>query len=307
MTRDFQVKNQYVLRYGQGPGEAINPRVYGGNENQLLVYDPPGYKYLLFDTSLKFQKDIHIPDLGIFLYQGGRFIPGHNLVVDGFLQYQNANKANIRIYTRKINDTHVTDHPLYETSQIERRKKDRVMILGKPIIFDCINDHIFILDKRNYYLTKMDLQGKITTQIKVDFTPVSFPAALRAKWLKEFDNLYQDGFDFPGQLWPANWFIHFNQGIAVARCENYDPRVVGPIPCDYFDLDLNYLGKIHLPYFYFWNHPGYGGNMADILYYSQDWVLFFIETKLLENGDELYRIVKYRITNEKDQTKTLRP
>ena len=60
---------------------------------------------------------------------------------------------------------------------------------------------------------------------------------------------------YPLELWPACWILQVDKGVAVGRRESYLPSPEKWITADYFDLDLNFLGKIRLPAFRWWNHP----------------------------------------------------
>jgi hypothetical protein len=140
----------------------------------------------------------------------------------------------------------------------------------------------------------MGLKGNIIKDKKISFKARSFPRSLRKKWIDKFyavDEYGKRRFDLTEELFPASWMTQVGDGIAVARCENYDPDIKGPVPADYFDKDLNYLGKIELPYFFKWNHPDTGQYHAYINFYSKDGKLYFLETR----DDDDYWIVRYNI------------
>ena len=143
----------------------------------------------------------------------------------------------------------------------------------------------------------MDIEGNVLTVKKIRFKTKSFPTSLREKWIEKFyrgPKRIKD-FDYPGKLWPACWIIDIGGGIAVGRCEDYDPENKGPITADFYDVNLNYLGKIGIPYFFAWNHPATG--QASVNYF-----LFYKDGKLYSTveRDEENWIIRWRVENEKN-------
>ncbi len=96
----------------------------------------------------------------------------------------------------------------------------------------------------------------------------------------------------PEYVAPANWILELGEGIAVGRMEDYNPERKEWIDADYFDKDLNFLGKIKLPWFYWWNFPG--EFRADFLFYSNGNKLYFIQTRETPTDEESW-LVRYRV------------
>lgn len=301
LTTDFQPRGRYIIRRGQGPGEALNPRIYGGNEQSIIVYDAPGFKYIRFDPEFALLDEYRLKkDMGVFLYSGARYVPEHNCVVDGFCQFLSYYDSLIRIYVMQFTDSKkIEDQKLFETKNVEQRKNTDIALIGDPVHFGWFFDHIYILDKRDYRIIKMDIRGKIVKDIKIHFKSRTFSKEIRKKWINQFyinDKFARENFDFIEKLWSACWILQIGSGIAVGRCENYDPDEKGPVPADYFDSDLNYLGRITIPYFYYWNNPGLGQSILDITFYSKDGKLYFITNR----EEEECSIVRYAIIHEKN-------
>jgi hypothetical protein len=301
LNPNLEIKEKHTIKRGAGPGEATNPRIYGGDEHSIIVYDPPYFKFTKFDTSFnligeyKFNKD-----MSLFLNSGAQYNKKHNLVIDGISRHITYYEGSVLIYKVKIpvgSSTGIKAVELFKTSQQKYRKDNRKMIVANPIHFGCFFDHVYILDKRTYRILKMDFDGNVLKDKKINFESRSFARAVRKKWVDNFypnDKYCQRRFDFPEKLYPACWLMQVGDGIAVGRCENYDPELKGPVPADYFDKDLNYLGKIKLPYFSWWNHPYTGQTFADIKFYSKDGKLYFLD----DRDEDEYWIVRYNIEGE---------
>jgi hypothetical protein len=298
LSTDLELKKKYYIRRAAGPGEAQNPRIYGGDAHSIIVWDAPAFKYIKFDADFKLIDEYRLTkNFGTFLYSGARYIPEQNLVVDGFEKNITYYKSVIRLFKIKFptgRSKIVKDTRLFETNGKTHRKDNDKMISLQPINFGWFFGHLYILDKRTYRLIKMDIDGNILRDIKILFKPKSFPESLRREWNYKYypnDEYGRRRFDFPETLITACWLIRVGSGIAVGRCQNYDPDKRDFIPADYFDKDLNYQGKIKLPYFYWWNHPFMGQSHAEIKFYSKDGKLYFLETR----DDDEYWIVRCNI------------
>lgn len=302
LSTDLEVKGRYELVEGEGPGEALNPRLYGGDGDFFIVYDPPRYRYHKYDADFNYLEEYRLKtDLGVFMYSGGKYVTEHNLVLDGFSYSEDYYDSLLRIYTIQLPDNGGNRVKavklLYQTSKVMNRRSDDKMLLGRPIHFGYYFGHIYFLDKRSYRLMKLDHHWHVLADKKIRFTPTSMSASQRKEWVRKYHQHRKfelENFDFVDELWVVCWITRVGEGIAVGRCESYDADVKDPITADYFDKDLNYRGKITLPYFYFWNHPRQGQQVIDISHYSTDRHYYVLNTRETEN-DEEHWITRYRI------------
>jgi hypothetical protein len=298
LSTDLELKKTFIIRRGQGPGEAINPRIYGGDEHFIIVWDAPARKYIKFDSDFKLLDEYRLSKyMGTFLYSGEHYVKEHNFVLEGFNKHVTYYDKFINIFKMKFPDDEskiVRDIKLFSIPYQQYRKDNDKMTMGVPLNFGWYFDHIYILNKRDYRILKMDAAGNVVLDKKVKFETVTFSEAERKKWIYKNYGPGSRGrrrFDFPEILWPACWMIHVGDGIAVGRCENYDPDRVEFVSADYFDPDLNYRGRIKLPYFRWWNRTDIAPTHADINFYSKGGKLYFLETR----DDDDYWLVRYNI------------
>lgn len=265
LDRDLKLLSRKTLRRGQGPGEVQNPFWYGGDDMQFMIYDAPSRRYLLYEKGFKFSRHIQIPDLGQFLYSGFRYIPDHNLVLDGFERFKTPEKSELGVYLIRLDNDRVKEiKKIYSKSQPRGLK---IMNVLRAIHSGFFDNSIYVLDCDLYRIQKYSLDGKMAMETTRPFKKRSFSRELREKWLLEvFNKREVPRFDYPEELWPACWIIPFKNCFAVGVRDDYGEHKSGTIKVDYFDSDLKYLGIGEMPFFSGWNELD-GQRMADSCVY----------------------------------------
>lgn len=307
ISNSLEIKKRFFIKGGVGPGEAQNPRIYGGDSHSVVVYDAPLHKYIKFDSTFKLVTEYRKKNRGgTFLYSGGKYLPEKGLIIDGFEFFLNYNESMIKLYSMKMTPGKIAtkDTKLFQTTPfIATRKDDKKSYLSKPIGFVYAFNHIYILDKGDYRLIKADINGTVLMEKRFAFKSKSFPESDRKKWVEKFFNRGRISrkrdmfkrFDYPEKLLPACWLMPIADGIAVGKCENYDPNDPGPISADYFDRDLNFLGTITIPYFKGWNQPIGGHIEVYNSFLSRDGKLY-----QLKREDDDCKIEVWKVQIEKN-------
>lgn len=264
ITPGLEITGQYSLPGGRGPGELLNPRCYGGENNSVLFYDIGQHKYSVYTAAFQFIREFKISGEAQFYDGGYRYFPAKQLILDGRNEMISAGKNRLefmaKIRTRQLDGERLTNNKtVFQTNYNTKNDKGK-HILGKPVDFGFFFEHIYILDKRQYRLIKMNLHGETLKRITVKFPQKTFSQSERKQWLSQSRKNARilNRITYPETLWPAMGLVPIGNGIAVTRCKNYDPSITGPISADYFDQDLKYLGEITIPYIPYWNHPTYG-------------------------------------------------
>jgi len=296
MGRDLEVLGKYIIKRGQGPGEARNPHIYGGDEKSILVYAPPDFKFIEFDRDFKPLNQFRVKDYGVPLFSGAKYFQEKRLVIDGYhYPYRDFYKDFISLYAIKLREKDFAEEKkIFETYTYRVRKDSKNIIWAFPIHFTYFKGYIYILDKRDYRLTKIDLDGQVKIEKKIAFKSRQVDKDTRKRWIEaEFPNDPRtlQSYDYPDDIWPVNWLLPLGNGIAVARCDSYDPDIEpGPITADYFDADLNLLGQVQLPYFPYWNNPIKGHILVDKTIFYRDGKLY-----MLEERDEEWLLIRYGV------------
>ncbi|HLP48286.1 MAG TPA: hypothetical protein VK469_20250 [Candidatus Kapabacteria bacterium] len=309
LSNDLEIKNRYFIGSGVGPGEALNPRIYGGDDRSIIVYDVMTRKFIEFDRNFKLMNEYKSSkNLGEFFYSGGKYIPELQIAIDGFRYIDSMVKESgdtlvfksyRRIYTRKfMPNRSIKDTELFETPLVEERWENNLTPVFRDINFGYYFGHIFILDKMAYRIKKMTLDSSILKDKQFSFEAKTFSKSDLEEWVtKTFGPKGKQEFSFPEKLLPACWMMPIANGIAVGRCNNYNPDEKGPIIADYFDPDLNYLGKITVPYFWAWNRPDQGQCEAYYRFLYKNGALYSVQI-----GEELddFQVVRWGVNIEKN-------
>ncbi len=299
---NLEFQDKFILKYGHGPGEVINPRIYGGGLNNILIYDPPSYKYNLYDKNFKFIKQYRLSDLGTFLYYGYKYIPEHNCILDAFYTYVSKSKtgmkAVIKIYLISLLKEKTKNKEIFNIT-IDKFKNYK-SIVAYPVHFTYFDKYIYILNTKEYKIYKMDIKGKLIKNIKVKFKGKRFTENEIEKWIEShYGSKYKNRFLYPEELWPACWIMPLGKGIAVGRRKDYNTNRNEPIIVDYFDKDLNFIGKIKLSYFKYWNDPNGGQQFADILFNCKGDIIYRIKIEAKEDEEE-YSLIKFKVKYGKE-------
>ena len=280
---DLKKIEEFVIPYGQGPNECISLRILGGNEEEILVFDVQAQKYYLYNGDFSSRSNIQSGVLGGLVEYGYNYFPGRKTAVVAFWQKTSHSRADYNIYTRKIMGEKFESRVIFK-GHFDGFKSNGLLNLGEPYDFKVIGDYIYLLELAKYRFLKMDFTGKIISAVLVKNWPRKrFTRRQLEKWVKEA------GLDprvtYPEKLWPACWLIRINDGFAVGRRESYDTMEESDwIDADYFDLELNYKGKIKVHWFILWRDPKFGQGVAERRFLFRGNLLFTIETR--DAGDD---------------------
>jgi len=305
LSNDLEIKKRYIINNGIGPGEARNPRICGGDAHSVIFYDIAGHKFMKFDSSFKLIAEYKEKKYLGESIAGNEYLAEQQMMVGGFKQMIKFSKTpellfefHFRIYARKfiIDRNMIEETKLFETPYNEHWMKNKKPIF-MPVSFVYFFNHIYVLDKREYRIIKMDIEGNVVKEKKFAFKSRTFSKSDREKWVETFFSKRQaKEFDFPEKLFPACWLMPIADGIAVGKCENYDPDDTGPVSADYFDPELNYLGKITIPYFRAWNNPHQGQDEAYNRFLHRKGKLYSIQW----NDDDEYTITAWKVQIEEN-------
>jgi hypothetical protein len=262
LDSELNESGKYVLKRGQGPRELLKPYFVCGTLEEIFIYDGGGQRILRCDKEFKDCKitrmSIHGDDFwGSFGYS---WKSGYCLTCNDEIERPTGNAVNNYF----LRDTrHVTgkETPFHkETYKYMERHAGggKTFWRGKPHHARLIDNFAFIINLKSYTIYKYDLNGRLIKSVKIHFKGKTFAKENTKKIVAAWGDYVSSSsapYQYPQELWPACWILHVGKGLAVGRRENYMPGSEKWITADYFDLELNFLGKIRLPVFKWWNHP----------------------------------------------------
>jgi len=81
---------------------------------------------------------------------------------------------------------------------------------------------------------------------------VKVPDSRRLEWLKsQSGSLRLNRKVLSDTVQPASWMVPLGKGLVVVRRYSYDTGCEGMVKADYFSYDLEMMGKVKIPCFWF--------------------------------------------------------
>lgn len=302
LNPDLKVSGKYTLKRGQGPRELLKPYFVGGTSDEVFIYDGAARRLMFLDREFKncklTGKALHSAEfIGAFGYSPN---PGYLLLADEFVKNPSGN-ATARYYLRDIKNGSGKEPPFHQMHYkcVERDAKgNRIIWGGRPHHARLMDNFAFVIDLENYTLYKYNLNGRLIKSVNIQFRGKTFSKSQNNKAMAargESTDLL-GGARYPEKLWPACWILHIGKGLAVGRRDDYMPSTAPWITADFFDPDLNFLGKIRLPAFADWNHPLFSNWLIERSIFSRGEKLWIIR----ENADtEEIFLEEWSLTHEK--------
>jgi hypothetical protein len=301
LDSELNEAGKYVLKRGQGPREVMKPIVVCGTLEEIFIYDGMARRILRCDKEFKECKitrmSMHGDDSwGTFGYSRDS---GYLLITDKDLE-RPSGSAIVRYYLRDTRHPTGKEPSFHQFSHkhMERHANGRITFWrGWFHHARLIDNFAFIINLKSYTIYKYDLNGRLIKSVKIPFKGKTFPESNTKKIITAWDEYRsRHRIRYPDELWPACWMLQVGKGLAVGRRDSYMPGPEKWITADYFDLDLNFLGKIRLPAFEYWNHPTSCTWVTDRFVFTRGDKLWFIKR---DDDTEEVSIEEWSFTHDK--------
>lgn len=239
------------FKSGQGPGEMGGAPYLWPVGEKIYVPDNTQRRINIFDDNLnfiKFVKTTFPTNSPIFSTDGKYFVfvicnkgkYGPNTSFSVFLS--SFPGLNLKLI-HKFPDV---DH------FIEERRE---LIYGlQGIHYFLKGNRIYLLDKDRYHLTIRDTNGNLVKQVQMDYEKIRTTNKMEEMWLKDpiFKNrtiMRKFKLKLAEYVQPCAFMVPLEKGFVVTRKKDYNTACQGLVEGDYFDYDLNLLGKVNFPCF----------------------------------------------------------
>ncbi|MCP4216654.1 MAG: hypothetical protein GY765_18525, partial [bacterium] len=158
---NLEIKKKYIIRYGKGPGEAINPQFLPDISGSILVYAPVNGRYIRFSPDLEIIGEHRRRYFEGSFVAGGAYMPACNSVLDGYSLHHDFFKGRdvVSIFRLKANGR-VSEKIIYKAPRLFYSKAKEFLV-GKWFHFGYFFGNIYVLDKSGYKILKMDDNGNI--------------------------------------------------------------------------------------------------------------------------------------------------
>jgi hypothetical protein len=295
---NLNLKKSYFIPWGQGPGDISDAAFLFINENLIYAIDNQNLRISIFDFSenMKLIKINRLKDV-IFL---PRFSENFNYIAFSKIEQMKNWKTRCPIYCAKF--------PSWEnTCKLDEVISDRMFdenhreILGEAPFVDYFfkSNYLYTLDMRQYILTKTEINTRKAKKKRVNFKPIKFNVNVSEKEriIKMIRGRLANPIRYilPEILVPTSWMIPLGKGFAVIRRHNFEQDKDGEVEADYFDYDLNMIGKIKMPYFFRYNSFRFPG-LSYYKYYTSNYLY------TIDDTDEIWKLQKWYVDESKIQT-----
>ena len=160
-------------------------------------------------------------------------------------------------------------------------------ILGShPLVsFFLKKERIYFLNPSEYMIVLFDMNGNKLKQVRLNVSKRKVPKEKKKEWLfEQLGNYGVKKCDLANEIQPASWAIPLEKGFVVIRRNDYSTVCRGMVEADYFDYELNLMGKTGVPCFY--RIFQIKSSLMPDTYHYQDGYLYLIYEN--EEAEEFY-------------------
>lgn len=287
--RDLNLISEKRFNIGHGPGD-IGP---GGHifpiGEHIYIPDNTQRKISIFDKEMNFKKFVTIP----FAFYNMRFTRDGKTIVSTQFMFDKAKKV--------VNHIEITSFPELKKKQIFTlgpclmMDEKRVLLRGEcpEFYYFLKNENIYLINMKTYQIIMFDLSGKMLKRVRVQVEKIPVPPEMKKVWIKDqTPPQLLNRSKFVDTVQPASWMIPLGKGFVVIRRYGYDTSCEGLVEGDYFNYDLQLLGKVKFPCFYL-IYKLFNGYFHRVFEYDSGYV--YLLTQDLQETDEDINLEKWKV------------
>lgn len=237
---DLQPKGTVVIPIGQGPGDAGTGTLFFPFGDKLFARDNTIQRLTIYSRNFNVIEILPLNRVTPYIF----FRDGTmGLSVKRGKQYV---------------DILLTAFPGLKSKTLTRiglpKNKNRVLGIapGYDFIYNHDNERIYILEMANYRIMAFDMEGRLQKQIRVDTEIPRIEPEDQKKYVKEYLGQWglRQGVKFHKIVQPASLVVPLEKGLVVIRRKDWRTVEEGFCEGDYFDYNLDLLGKVKIPPFF---------------------------------------------------------
>lgn len=245
--RNLNSLRDIEFNLGQGPGDLGGGTYFFQAPDAILAPDNIQRRVNIFDKDYNFKKFIKLDSY----YVGGTFSEdGMYIAGLGGASVKGGLSAILSLSTfpglKNVMKYTVCTYNLFN-------EQKRVISGSNPNLRFFFRDgKLYLLNSGEYSVTAFNMEGKILKRIRVAFDNRKVPKDMKRKWLIEHNGertVERLKLDFMDEVPPASTAIPLGKGFAVVRRKDFSVYCNGTAEADYFDYQLNLIGKTDIPCF----------------------------------------------------------
>lgn len=235
------------LPVGQGPGDIGLGTTFSKAGDEIFAADNILRRIAVFDNDFNFKKIVKVNDsyLSTQFSENGKFFYAIDMKYDKNKRiYYDLIRCSFPSINKKIIHT---VGPLWPFTQGKK-----VIVGAIPILsFFVRGEEVFFLNACDYRIIRINSKGNIVDKVRFNIQKQKVPQDKEREWLFEQQgNWGVNNCEIAEFIQPASWIVPLEKGFVVVRRESLSSTCEGMVEADYFDFDLNPLGKIQFPCFF---------------------------------------------------------
>ncbi len=254
IIRNFDLKltllNEKLINMGQGPGDLNGTVRFFLSGEKVYVQDNVLRRVSIFDRNLNFIKLIKTPPS-----YPATFIKNGNYYLCINQKYDTSGHRNyawdINLYSfPDLKKTFIYRIGPYPPHINKNQKFIYGKLPGFHFFYQEHQNRIYYLNMKEYRIITFNPDGKMLSNIKIDVNEIKIPEEKKKVWLKTMGRYFETRCIMADIVQPASWMVPLKKGFVVVRRKGYGNECSSLTKSDYFDYQLNLIGKIDLPCFY---------------------------------------------------------
>lgn len=251
-AKNLETQDKKYIPIGQGPGDlGGGPRFSSGGEF-IYVSDNTQRRISVFNKDLEFVKMVKVK---WYIYSAEFNDDGR------WFLCSIARSGDTKKGPPVIRDCCVVTFPGLSVRVFERYgpyypfdlTTKKLEVGSRPgYHFFWRNGSIYYINMDAYEIGKYDTKGICLKKIRVQVDKVKVPDSKRLEWLKaQSGSRMLNRSVLTDTIQPTSWMVPVGKGLVVVRRYSYDTDCEGMVEGDYFSYDLEMMGKVKIPCFWF--------------------------------------------------------
>lgn len=247
---ELHVIEEKIFLEGMGPNDLTGNAFFFAFNRDIYAPDNLQGRINVFDQQLKFKWSKPVaPYSFMVLIENGHYFIG--------TRRESSKDNNSFSYVSELVSFPQMQRKVFNTIGPIKNKEQNKILKGETPEF-CFFYHIdknkgkiYVVNYKTYEFRIFDLAGQLIQSARVDVKPEKVPAEMRQSWLIDQTSKNKShSYLLTDWIQPVARVIPLEKGFVVIRRHTYAMECKGSLEGDYFDYELNMIGKVQFPCFF---------------------------------------------------------